>query len=81
MMPSHSSASQPQPWITIEGSDRWLFYTRLQELDFTCHCRSHQPLQVQITSVPEAIQLWSVAQSIQRSRLTLVDWLEACWRR
>jgi hypothetical protein len=77
MMQPDSLPSQ-QPWITIEGIDRWLLYMRLQELGFTCHCRGHQPLKVQISTVPEAIQLWSVAQSIQRSRRTLVEWLETC---
>ena len=66
--------------ISINGTERWDVYHRLQELEIPCECPAHQPLTVQISSPNQLIQLWSVVRRINASRHELVLSLEKYWQ-
>lgn len=66
--------------VEIDWVDRWLVYKRLQELEIPCWCSINQPLQVQIDTLKDAIQLFSVVRQFTRSRQELIESLEHCWR-
>ncbi|MEA5508948.1 hypothetical protein VB715_04150 [Crocosphaera sp. UHCC 0190] len=66
--------------VQVEWSDRWIVYHRLQELHIPSYCATHQPLQVQLSSPTEAIQLWSVIKQYSASRRELIEWLHTCWQ-
>ncbi|WP_254173517.1 Asr1405/Asl0597 family protein [Planktothrix pseudagardhii] len=63
----------------INWVDRWLVYKRLQELEIPCWCRINQPLQVQIHTPKDTIQLLSVLRQFSQSHQNLVECLEHCW--
>ena len=65
--------------VEINWTDRWFVYKRLQELDISCWCAINQPLQVQINTLQDAIQLFSVVRQFTRPRQVLIDSLESCW--
>lgn len=66
--------------VEINWADRWPVYKRLQELEISCWCSINQPLQVQINTLTEAIQLFSVVKQFTRSRQESIESLEHCWR-
>lgn len=65
--------------LQIPLSERWLVYSRLQELNITCSCKEDGLLRVQINSCTAAILVRSIVMQILASRAELVDWLERCW--
>ena len=79
-MQSNNQRSQNHEVVTIQLSDRWQIYHRLQALDIFCQCGTNKPLQVQVDDIYTAIQLWSVAQQFNASRGELVHWLNQCWQ-
>lgn len=78
-MQSQDRQSSTPERITVQGSDRWQMYYRLQTLDISCQCKTNRPLQVKLDSILTAIQIWSVAKQCTASRQELVDWLDRCW--
>ncbi|WP_036028294.1 Asr1405/Asl0597 family protein [Leptolyngbya sp. PCC 6406] len=72
-------APYPDTMIPIDCCDRWQVYFRLQELDIPCHCQSHQPLQVKITTPQAALQVWTVVRRCSTPRPDLAQWLDGCW--
>ncbi|MEM8502170.1 MAG: Asr1405/Asl0597 family protein [Cyanobacteria bacterium P01_D01_bin.1] len=78
------SASDPNSLSTSHVSvvceDRWQVYHRLQDLGIDSHCGGFQPLQVEIKTPTEALQLWSVLRRVDSSRSVLIASLEQCWR-
>lgn len=78
----NSSNSQPQTHqiVNINSSDRWEVYRRLQELQIPCQCHTYQPLQVEIDSATNAMQLWSVVRQVTASRHQLLNHLGNCWQ-
>ncbi len=64
--------------VEIDCCDRWEAYFRLQELGIACECKSHQPLQVNITSANDVIQVWYLTTRLAKSRCELARWLENC---
>jgi hypothetical protein len=66
--------------VEVSWADRWYVYQRLQQLAIPCSCAIDRPLQVQITSISAAVQLWSIARQLNTSRQELVKWLELCWQ-
>ena len=73
-------ASQRLDGIAIDCEDRWQVYHRLQELDISCQCGGFQPLKVEIRTVTEALQLWSVVRRVSQPRHTLAEVLMQSWR-
>lgn len=65
--------------VSVDWTDRWQVYTRLQELNITCSCGMNQSLTVEISNVMAAIQLWSVVHQFTASRRELIQTLERCW--
>jgi hypothetical protein len=65
--------------VSVEWTQRWQVYMRLQELDINCSCATNKPLTVEIASVTAAIQLWSVVQQFTASRQDLIRTVERCW--
>ena len=78
-MQNHSSSSPQYQTVQVETGDRWLVYQRLQELNVSCVCNFHQPLQIEITTPLAAIQVWNVVRQQTIPRRQLVTWLENCW--
>jgi hypothetical protein len=72
--------SEPSETINVARQDRWQVYQRLQELGISCSCTLEQPLQTQIHSPADALQIWSVIQQITAPRQELVFWLKRCWK-
>lgn len=66
--------------IQINTIARWDIYYRLQDLAIPCTCQTGQPLQVNIQSTKDAIQLWSVVKRITACRQDQIAWLNICWR-
>jgi hypothetical protein len=66
--------------VNLHRTDRWQVFHRLQALDISCQCGTHQPLLVQIENPQAAIQLWSVVKQCSASRGELIDWLNRCWQ-
>jgi hypothetical protein len=66
--------------IGIDQISRWDVYNRLQELAIPCECHCGTPLQVQITTATDAIQLWSVVQHLTSSKQVTIGHLERCWQ-
>ncbi|MGP1371771.1 MAG: Asr1405/Asl0597 family protein [Almyronema sp.] len=64
----------------LDRIERWNIYNRLQELAILCHCAKGQPLQVQINTVTELVQLWSVIQQFTAPRQTQLAYIERCWQ-
>jgi len=79
---SQSSALQASSYTVVEldRMARWDVYLRLQELSIPCKCKLGVPLQVQVNSVAEAIQLWCVVQSCTAEKVSRVAHLERCWQ-
>lgn len=77
--PLVTECSESSETIDVARQDRWQVYQRLQELDIACSCTSEQPLQTQIQSATDALQVWSVVQQITAPRQDLVFWLKRCW--
>lgn len=78
-MQSKNKRSPNPEIVTVEWSDRWQIYHRLQTLDIPCQCRTNKPLQVKLDGTLAAIQLWSVTKQFTASRQELVHWLNQCW--
>ena len=72
-------ASQRLDGIAINCEDRWQVYHRLQELGISCQCGGFQPLKVQIRTVTEALQVWSIVRRVSQPRLTLAEVLMQSW--
>ncbi len=72
--------SESSETINVARQDRWQVYQRLQELDIPCSCTSQQPLQTQVHSPADVLQVWSVIQQVTAPRQELVFWLERCWK-
>ncbi|MDY6940271.1 MAG: hypothetical protein SWY16_21770 [Cyanobacteriota bacterium] len=66
--------------LSIESTDRWWVYQRLQSLEIPCQCKCYKPLQIQVSSPLSTIQTWSVLRQMSASRQELADWLETCWQ-
>ena len=66
--------------VGVDQISRWNVYNRLQELAIPCECRCGAPLQVQITTATDAIQLWSVVQQLTSSKQVTIDHLKRCWQ-
>ena len=64
--------------VEVDCCDRWQAYFRLQELGIVCECKSHQPLQVHVTSPIDAIQVCCITNRLAKSRCELASWLEHC---
>ena len=75
----HLTTPEAKIVISVDWTDRWQVYTRLQELNISCACGMNQPLTVEISNVTAAIQLWSVVQRFTASRCQLIQTLERCW--
>lgn len=67
--------------VSVNRSERWAIYRRLQELQIPCQCSPNQPLRVQLTHTTTAIQLWSVVKQTTAPRHELISWLNRCWKR
>jgi hypothetical protein len=78
-MSSANPSSSSNQVIQVQGADRWEVYHRLQELDIPCECNVNQPLQIELNTHIQAIQLWSVVRRIKAPRQELVLWLDRCW--
>lgn len=65
--------------IEVRPVERWAIYHRLQELEIKCDCDTASPLQVEIASPTDAMQLWSAVKHATASRHELIRWLENCW--
>ncbi len=65
---------------TVCCEDRWQVYHRLQELDIMCQCSSYQPLQVNLQTPTEVIQLWSVVRRVSQPRQALIALLNQSWK-
>ena len=76
-----SQSNQTDTSFTIDCEDRWQVYHRLQELDFRCQCAGFKPLQVEVETAAEAVQLWSVVQRVSQPKQRLVDTLKRSWKR
>ena len=79
-MQSNNQRSRKHEIVTVQSSDKWQIYHRLQALDIFCQCRTNKPLQVKVDDIHAAIQLWSVAKQFTASRGELVHWLNRCWK-
>lgn len=66
--------------VSVACEDRWQVYHRLKELEISCHCGGFQPLQVEIATPTEALQLWSVIRQVSEPRSVLATALDRCWR-
>jgi hypothetical protein len=78
---SHSPAPDPGSTTRVE-LDRiatWNVYGRLKELSIPCRCQCGQPLEVNVGTVNQALQLWSVVQQFTASKQSTVNYLERCW--
>ncbi|MEL6553167.1 MAG: Asr1405/Asl0597 family protein [Cyanobacteria bacterium J06621_11] len=65
--------------MTVACDDRWQVYHRLQSLEIDCTCGGFRPLQVDIKTPTELLQLRSVVQHVSASRTDLVAQLNRCW--
>ena len=65
--------------VTVQRSDRWEIYHRLQALEIPCQCSTNKPLSVKVDTIYRAIQLWSVAKQLTAPNDELVHWLNRCW--
>ena len=75
-----SSNSSTSKGVLVTCEDRWQVYHRLQDLDIACHCRGFQPLQVEVKTPTEALQLWSILKRVSSSRAALIGSLDQCWK-
>lgn len=66
--------------VEVDVVDRWLVYKRLRELDIPCWCSVDQPLQVEIKTALQGIQLGSVLRQFKAPRRELLQSLENCWQ-
>lgn len=65
--------------VTIQRSDRWQVYRRLQELGISCWCPQDGTLWVEIEGCVGATLLRSTVHQFTSSRSELADWLDRCW--
>jgi hypothetical protein len=72
--------SSPGYVITLERSDRWSIYHRLQELMIPCVCEPDGSLHVDVNSAIGALLVRSVVMQSTASRSELIQWLEQCWQ-
>ena len=79
-MKGKNQRSRQHQIVTIQWSDRWQIYHRLQALEIGCQCGANKPLEVQVDDIKTAIQLWSVAKQFTAPRYELVNWLNQCWK-
>jgi hypothetical protein len=79
MLPLSSSNFLGDRVLHIPLSDRWLIYSRLQELMIPCSCMADGSLWVQVDSLQTAILIRSTLMQFIASRQQLLDWLEHCW--
>jgi len=77
---SKDSVAQHSKPTIVTCEDRWQVYHRLQDLDIACCCGGFKPLQVQITTPTEAMQLWSVLRRVTLPRKALAASLQRCWQ-
>ncbi|MFK8183371.1 MAG: Asr1405/Asl0597 family protein [Phormidesmis sp.] len=66
--------------VTVSCEDRWQVYHRLQELDIECACAGFKPLQVNLRTPTEALQVWSVTRRVSASKQSLVAMLSQSWK-
>ena len=69
-------------WLEVTGQARWSVYSRLQVLGIDCNCQSGQPLRVQVNSVYDLVQCWSVSRHSNwevDTKPLLRQWLAQCW--
>ncbi|WP_198648492.1 Asr1405/Asl0597 family protein [Cyanothece sp. BG0011] len=59
-MNSNNFPLESSQFVTVNGGDRWFVAKRLQELQIPCSYSTNQPLQVQLSTPTDVIQLWSV---------------------
>ncbi|MBE9138907.1 hypothetical protein IQ254_17195 [Nodosilinea sp. LEGE 07088] len=64
----------------LDRADRWTVYRRLTDLGVVCECKCDRSLKAAIHTPAEALQVWSVVQSITRPKYLLIDHLERCWQ-
>ena len=65
--------------ISINGSEKWDIYHRLQELDIPSQCFTNQLVSVEISSPNALIQVWTVVRRMTSSRRDLIRLLKSCW--
>ena len=66
--------------IEVQCLDRWQAYYRFQSLELDCRCRAHRPLEVDVQTPGQLVQVWSVLQTVSGDRSELCDRLERCWQ-
>ncbi len=66
--------------LTVHCEDRWQVYHRLQELGINAQCKSFQPLQANINTPTEVLQLWSVIRQVSTPRHVLAAVLHKSWQ-
>ncbi|NER79130.1 MAG: hypothetical protein F6K42_06025 [Leptolyngbya sp. SIO1D8] len=66
--------------LELDRIERWNVFNRLKALSIQCQCACGQPLKVNVETVTDAIQVWSVVQQFTSPPLTLINYLERCWK-
>jgi hypothetical protein len=66
--------------LSVQRSDRWQIWQRLQDLGISCDCVQDGTLRVNAGSALIATQVWSVTWRQSASRQQLVEWLCYCWQ-
>ena len=77
---SSQASSCDDAFFSIECSDRWQVYHRLQALGISCRCAGYQPLKVAAKSPAETFQVWCVVKRVSASRSELVETLNHSWQ-
>lgn len=65
---------------SLDGVLRWQVYERLQSLAIACRCQAYEPLQVEVNTPLELVQVWSVVQQIAGDRPRLIERLQRSWQ-
>ncbi|MGD1918276.1 MAG: Asr1405/Asl0597 family protein [Pleurocapsa sp.] len=66
--------------VSIQNTERWSIYRRLQELEIPCQCSTDRPLQVELNNPYEIAQLCYVFKQSTASRKEQINWLDNCWK-
>ena len=66
--------------IAIAQGDRWLLYSRLQDLQIPCWCLKDGSLWAEVENCSTVILIHGVMRQLFAPRQELVDWLNRCWR-
>ncbi|MBE9060824.1 hypothetical protein IQ256_07515 [cf. Phormidesmis sp. LEGE 11477] len=66
--------------VSVTCEDRWQVYHRLQDLGITCRCGGFKPLQVEVKTPTEALQLWNILRRVSSARPVLIASLDQCWK-